>query len=238
MGDIYNNSEYLANNPNWHQEDSAVKAANIVKILQKNNIQFSSLAEIGCGTGEILIELKKQLNSADLKFFGFDISKDAVRLAEQKNSGIVIECKDITRDPSFEKKDVILVIDVLEHLRDYFTFLEDIRNKASYTVFHIPLDMFVWSLFREQMLIESKKRVGHIHNFTEEFIVSVLHDHGYTVLDRFYTEPDYKADSFKQKMVNAMKKFLFKVSPRFCVKTLGGFSLMVLCENSNALRSR
>lgn len=232
MGDIYNNSEYLANNPNWHQEDSFVKASHIVKILQKNSIRFRTLAEIGCGTGEILIELKKQLNASELELFGYDISKDAVRLAEQKNSGITIECKDITRDPSFQKKDVILVIDVLEHLRDYFTFLDDIREKAAYTVFHIPLDMFVWSLFREQMLIESKQRVGHIHNFTEEFILSVLRDHGYTVLDHFYTEPDYSSTSLKQKFVNGLKKFLFTLSPRLCVKTLGGFSIMVLCRNT------
>ena len=92
--------------------------------------------------------------------------------------------------------------------------------------------MFVWSLFREQMLIESKERVGHIHNFSEGFILSILKDFGYNIISKRYTEPDYKSVSFKGKIKNTIKKALFKIAPRFTTKTLGGYSVLVLCENS------
>jgi ubiquinone/menaquinone biosynthesis C-methylase UbiE len=233
MDDIYNNQTYLNENPLWHQEDSFFKAKHIEDILVSNKIDPSSVCEIGCGSGEILVQLKKLNPSKSTQYVGFDISKDAIAIAQKKQeSGIVFELKDITEPSDNSFFDVALVIDVIEHLPDYFAFLKQVVQKSKYTVFHIPLDMFIWSLFREQMLIESKQRVGHIHNFTEDFILSVLADNGFKVVDKRYTEPDYSSTSFKQKLVNGLKKLVFKISPRFCSKTLGGYSLLVLCRNN------
>ncbi len=230
MDDIYNNQNYLSNNPHWHQEDSAFKANFIHSILEDNKIIYSSVCEVGCGAGEILLRLKELNGSKAISYSGYDISKDAIDIALKKNSGIEFKCADLTKENS--NSDVLLVIDVIEHLQDYFSFLKSISKKSKYTVFHIPLDMFVWSLFREQMLVESKERVGHIHNFSEGFILSILKDHGYTIISKRYTEPDYKSNSFKGKLKNLVKKILFKIAPRFTTKTLGGYSVLVLCENS------
>lgn len=230
MDDIYNNQNYLKNNPDWHQEDSAFKANFIHSILEKNNIVYSTVCEVGCGTGEILVQLKKLDGNKTVSYVGYDISKDAIDIALKKNSGIEFKCADISKENV--KADVMLVIDVIEHLKDYFSFLESVSKKSKYTVFHIPLDMFVWSLFREKMLIESKGRVGHIHNFSEDFILSILKDHGYKIISSQYTEPDYRSDSFKKGLINGVKQILFKIAPRFTTKTLGGYSVLVLCENT------
>jgi SAM-dependent methyltransferase len=232
MEDIYNNSRYLSQNPSWHQEDSPFKAECIQKILQDFHITYQSVCEVGCGSGEILKLLQESYPVKNCVYHGYDISAEALNIATGKsNANLNFYCEDFTKKNLAQPYDVLLIMDVIEHLRDYFTFLETIKPKGKYTVLHIPLDMFVWSLFREQMLLESKSRVGHIHNFTEDFIVSVLTDMGYRIIAKRYTEPDYKAESFKGKCVNFLKKALFKVSPRFCTKTLGGYSLLVLCEN-------
>ncbi len=234
MDDIYNNNSYLNQNPLWHQEDSVFKASFIHSILSSNKIIYNSLCELGCGSGEILFQIKKIEANKTIKYFGFDISEKAIEMSlKRKEENLHFELKDITAKEDKSFFDVILVIDVIEHLQNYFSFLQNISKKSKYTVFHIPLDMFVWSLFREQMLIESKERVGHIHNFSEGFILSVLKDYGYKVIAKQYTEPDYKSNSFKQRFVNSIKKVLFKIAPRFCSKTLGGYSVLVLCENSN-----
>jgi SAM-dependent methyltransferase len=230
MDDIYNNQDYLKKNPHWHQEDSAFKAHFIHSVLEKNKIAYTSVCEVGCGAGEILIQLKQLNGSKAISYSGYDISKDAIDMAQKKNSGIEFKCADLTKENL--KVDVLLIVDVIEHLRDYFSFLENLSKKSKYTVFHIPLDMFVWSLFREQMLIESKERVGHIHNFSEDFIMSILKDHGYRMISKEYTKPDYSSTSFKEKIKNIMKRVLFAISPRFATKTMGGYSLLVLCENS------
>src|SRR5437016_5537017 len=87
------------------------------------------------------------------------------------------------------------------------------QNQIAFkTIFHIPLDMCVWSLFREKMLIESKERVGHIHNFTEDFITSILTDHGFKIIDKIYTEPTFETMSLKQKFINGIRKILFRIN--------------------------
>ena len=230
MDDIYNNKTYLNQNPTWHQEDSAFKAGFIHSILSSNKITYNSVCEAGCGSGEVLVQLKKLNSSNAIQYTGFDISKEAIAMALKKEEpNLKFELKDITASDDKSAFDVLLVIDVIEHLQNYFSFLQSASKKSKYTVFHIPLDMFVWSLFREQMLIESKERVGHIHNFSEDFILSVLKDCGYKIIAKQYTEPDYRSSSFKQSVVNSMKQMLFAISPRFCTKTLGGYSVLVLC---------
>lgn len=232
MQDIYNNETYLKNNPNWHQEDAFFKAEKIFSILKANSVLFNSIAEIGCGSGEVLVQLNSLINKKECRLHGFDISADAIKIAENKKAdNLQFHLADITDSADKSSFDVILVIDVIEHLHNYFAFLDAISAKSRYTVFHIPLDMFAWSLFREGMLIESKERVGHIHNFSEGFILSVLEDHGFKVIDKFYTEPISEGANFKQKFINLVRKTLFALNKRFATKTIGGYSLMVLCEN-------
>src|SRR6266487_6207817 len=183
MQDIYNDKTYLSNNPNWHEEDAPFKTEKILLLLKRNSIAFNTVCEIGCGSGEILVQLSAKLPET-VKIFGFDISKDAISIAKKKETGrIKFELKDITDKNEKYFFDLLLVIDVIEHIDNYFKFLSDIAMKGKYTIFHIPLDICVWSLFRERMLIESKERVGHIHNFTEDFITSILTDYGFKIID-------------------------------------------------------
>ena len=178
-----------------------------------------------------MVQLSRELPET-IKLFGFDISKDAINLATQKKTGrIQFELKDITDQSEKYFFDLLLVIDVIEHVNNYFKFLAAIASKGRYTIFHIPLDMCVWSLFREKMLIESKERVGHIHNFTEDFIISILTDYGFKIIDKIYTEPTFEKTSFKQKFINGIRKILFRINKRFCTKVLGGYSVLLLTEN-------
>lgn len=238
MNDIYNDNTYLKNNPDWHEKDAAFKADHIFKLLEKNPIQFETVAEIGCGSGEILVQLEQKWNN-DLLFFGYDISKDAIEIAKRKeNQKIKFEMHDIAQKEYHCFYDLLLVIDVIEHIENYFAFLEGITSKSRYTIFHIPLDMSAWTLFREQQLIESKKRVGHIHLFTEDFIKSILSDYGFIMIDQLYTPPIYEASSCKQKVIKIMRKLLFKINKKFCTKMLGGYSILLLTQNSSAIERK
>ncbi|MFD2720227.1 class I SAM-dependent methyltransferase [Hymenobacter monticola] len=230
MQDIYNDRTYLANNPTWHEEDAPFKAERILRLLRRHPVPRATVCEVGCGSGEVLVQLAAQLPGST--FTGFDISEDALALAAPKQTArLRFEQHDLAAQPVTEPYDLLLVIDVIEHLPNYFQFLEGIASASRYTVFHIPLDLSLWSLLREQMLIESKARVGHIHNFTEDFILSVLADYGFRVMDKMYTEPRYKHWSLKERLTHALRRALYSISPRLCSKILGGYSLMVLTEN-------
>lgn len=227
--DIYTGHTYLEHNPGWHEEDAPFKAGKIAYLLKKNNISFKTVCEVGCGSGEILVQLAKEFKVKT--WTGYDISPDAIRIAKSKETAnIHFDLKDITQKEDKSSFDLMLVIDVLEHLNDYFSFIDQIQSKAEFFLFHIPLDMCLWSLFREQILIESKQRVGHIHNFTEDFILSILRDHGFQDLDCIYTEPLFKPVKLKHKLVSFVRKSLFKIAPKFTTKTLGGYSILILMK--------
>ncbi|TDH23516.1 class I SAM-dependent methyltransferase [Segetibacter sp. 3557_3] len=232
MKDIYNDKSYLRNNPSWHEEDAPGKVKQVLTILKRNRIAFETICEIGCGSGEILAQLAKQLPGVN-SFRGYDISRDAIEIAKQKaNDRVSFEVKDITQSDKEVPFDLLMVIDVIEHIPDYFKFLAGIIHKGRYTIFHIPLDMCMWSLFKEQMLVESKKRVGHIHNFTEDFIKSVLAEYGFELIDQLYTPPTFEQQTAKQQVVDTFRKLLFKINQRFCTKTVGGYSLLLLTKNN------
>jgi len=228
--DIYKDGTYLKNNPDWNAEDSLFKANKIIQFLGKHNLTLKSVCEVGCGSGEMLVQLSAQL--ANVNFLGVDISQDAMDIAKAKETPhIRFELGDITTSQFDQRFDLILVIDVIEHIENYFKFLRDVRPRGRYTMFHIPLDMCMWSLFRENMLIESKERVGHIHVFTEDFIKSVLKDCGYKIIDQVYTQPNLKPLSAKQRLVEFLRKTIFKINKRFCSKTIGGLSVLILAQN-------
>lgn len=232
MGDIYNDSTYLKNNPTWHEEDAPFKAGKIMALLNRNPLVFKSVCDIGCGSGELLVQLAARMKGVKT-FVGEDVSKDAIAIARKKQTERVrFELADLSVPASKDIYDMLLVIDVIEHIENYFSFLDEVASRGRYTVFHIPLDMCVWSLFREKMLIEAKARIGHIHVFTEDFIISVLEDKGFRILDKLYTEPTFEQMTFKQKLINEVRKMLFKLNKRFCTKTLGGYSVLLLTENN------
>lgn len=77
------NGEYLKYHPIWHIEDSPWKAEQVIKMLKRNPIEPKSIAEVGCGAGEILNQLYQSMTD-DVNFTGYDISIDVIKLAKQR----------------------------------------------------------------------------------------------------------------------------------------------------------
>src|SRR3974390_3184813 len=53
----YKSGDYLANNPTWDEEDSAWKAGQVLKMLDRNHLAPKSIVDVGCGAGGILASL-------------------------------------------------------------------------------------------------------------------------------------------------------------------------------------
>lgn len=82
--------------------------------------------------------------------------------------------------------DIMLIIDVFEHVVNYFEFLEKVKKKGKYKVFHIPLDINILGLIRNK-LMASREGSGHLHYFTKDTALATLSDTGYEIIDWFYT---------------------------------------------------
>lgn len=228
--DIYTKGKYLENNPNWHVEDSPWKADQIIKIMKKNKLHSSSICEVGCGAGEILSQLLAKMPD-DVSFVGCDISPQAIELCKQKERD---RLKFYLGEfpPIADNFDVILAIDVIEHIENYYDFLREIRKRGEHKVFHIPLDISAQSVLRASPLIKQRQAVGHIHYFIKETVLAALSDAGYEIKDYFYTGAavDRPARSFASNIVRLLRKMLFFINPDLSVRLLGGYSLMVLAK--------
>ena len=223
------NSEYLKQNPTWHAQDSSWKASNILNILNRNHITPKSISEVGCGAGEILNQLHAALPD-NIEFTGFDISSDAIRLASER------EKQRLTfKNENFlelnRKFDLVLIMDVFEHVEDYVGFLKKCKGKAEYTVFHIPLDLSAQSILRNKLIYE-RKTLGHLHYFMKETALATLVDLGYEIVDHFYTNGalERPSNTFKSRMIAWPRRILYKINKDFAVKLLGGCSLLVLAK--------
>ena len=181
MNKLYINGTYLKKNPQWHTEDSLWKASQIIKIIENNKLQFQSICEVGCGAGLILVELQKCF-AKNIKFYGYDISPQAIELAYKlKNENLNFYLEDFVKKRN-QQFDIILCIDVLEHIEDFYGFLKNIKRKGTYKIFHVPLEMNVQKIILQRIL-KSRKQSGHIHYFMKETALETLRDTGYKVID-------------------------------------------------------
>lgn len=233
MKSIYSDGEYLQKNPTWHMEDSDWKAKYILQILGDSGLAPKRIAEVGCGAGGILRALHDQLPS-DVQFHGYDISPQAVELArsESNHERLDFRLKNILEEE--ETFDVILCIDVFEHVEDYYSFLRTLKTKAGYIVFHIPLDMSTVGVLRGHVM-QSRKAVGHIHYFSPETAIATLEDTGYDIIDSFFInsgDKTKKKHSLKGLILDLARKATHAISPMASIRHLGGSSLMVLAKTS------
>lgn len=221
------NSEYLRNNPDWHVEDSPWKAKQILKMLVRNSLHPKSIAEVGCGAGEILNQLYYSLPD-DIRFAGYDISIDAINLARQRTKDrLDFRNEDFTI--TGDNFDLLLMIDVFEHVEDYMGFLRSCKErKTKYVMFHIPLDIAVDAVLRNK-LMAGRKYVGHLHYFTKETALATLKDCEYEIIDFFYTAGTLELPRFKS-LIFLPARIMYKINKDLGVKLFSGFSLMVLAK--------
>ena len=103
---------------------------------------------------------------------------------ERGNERLHFKLADIRQEDIFF--DLILMLDVVEHLENYFSFLRDIKPKSHYKLFHIPLEVSVQGVLRGKIFLRNRDLHGHLHYFTKETALRTLEDIGYEVLDYSY----------------------------------------------------
>ena len=227
---LYFDGEYIAKNPERHVEEAPWKARQILRMLRKNHLAPKTVCDVGCGAGEVLRQLQEHLDG-ECMFWGYDISPQAVELAKSRaNERLQFKLTDFMEDKD-TFFDLILVLDVIEHLEDYFSFLRQLKLKSRYKIFHIPLDLSVQTLFRKRALIKRREMYAHIHYFTKETALHTLRDTGYEVLDYFYTPRSIEfASEPGEKILKLPRKLFFTIHRDFAARLLGGFSLLVLAR--------
>ncbi len=222
---IYKDGTYAAANPNCGEENTVWKAGQVMRMITKAGLRPQSVCEIGCGSGGILVELQRHLPA--VQFLGVEPMPEAYKHCSAKTrEGIsFVNC---TANELTEAYDLILLLDVFEHVEDFMGFLRSIRHLGREFVFHIPLDMTAQMVLRDEPIMRVRKEVGHLHYFSKNTALAALRDTGYEVADWFYSNMRGSAyAALKTRLMRWPRKILMKLAPDFAVRLLGGIPITV-----------
>jgi len=232
----YYDARYLESNPNWDRDDAPWKTLHVLKILKDHNIAFKRVCELGCGSGDILDAILNKLPSVTA--VGYDISPHLKKFWEEhsENKNLQFILGDFNQINS-EIFDLILMLDVFEHVRDPFTFLEDASRFARFFVFHIPLDITVVTVARGYPLLDSRRKVGHIHYYTKDTALATLNETGYEVIEWRYTGASLSSPnrSLLTRLIAPLRRFFYFLNRDLAVRVIGGDTLLVLARPAKNL---
>jgi hypothetical protein len=227
---VYVSGEHLEKNPDWHVYASSWKARHVLQMLKSQQLSPQTIGEVGCGAGEVLRQLQLNMDPRCI-FSGYDISPQAIELARSRqNPRLHVKLADILEEPD-AYFDLLLILDVVEHVEDYFAFLRNLKPLAHDKIFNFPLDLSVQSLVRADGLMMRRRTYGHLHYFTKDLILQSLADEGYEVIDSFYAPfgLDFPV-GWKGRVIRWPRMLLSAISQDFAARLLGGFSLFVLAR--------
>jgi hypothetical protein len=232
----YYDARYLESNPNWDRGDAPWKTFHVLKILKDNNIAFKRVCELGCGSGDILDSIINKLPLVTA--VGYDISPHLKKFWEEhsENKNLEFILGDFNKNNS-EVFDVLLMLDVFEHVRDPFTLLEDASRFAKFFVFHIPLDLSVTTVARGYPLLNSRRKVGHIHYYTKDLALATLNETGYEVIDWRYTGASLSSPnrSLITRLIAPIRQLFYFLNRDIAVRIIGGDTLLVLARSNNSV---
>lgn len=233
LKNVYTNGEYLQRHQTWHAEDSLWKAEHIYKIIERNSITCTKIADIGCGAGGVLYQLSHLMNKG-IKYYGYDISPQAIELAlKHPSTNICFKSEDLLSVNNREHFDILLIIDVMEHIPNHFDFLNKCRTKANYKIYHIPLDLSVSSVLNDSF-IKDRRNLGHVQYFSFQSAIACLQDTGHVILDYFFTDVGtyYSEQSLtlKRTIANLPRRILAFFNIALAAKIFGRYSIMILTK--------
>ena len=230
---LYAEGTYWRLNSTYFLDDSLFKARNIVSALQQCELGSElRICDMGCGAGGVLHELCQLLQQRGIgvaEAHGYDISEQALAKGRELFPDLQFKLGSAPQVP--DGYDLILVMDVLEHLEDYYEFLRACSGKARFYVFNIPMDMNVRTVLDQSNLLARWDEGGHIHQFCEATALRVLSDTGFEIVHHRWAEagPGLQArQTTLQRVARWLMKPLFRLRPSLAVALLGMNSLMVV----------
>jgi len=132
MSQIARHFDKVANKYDDYKKKNWYYYANLKKLYRDLIPPKSRVLDIGCGTGDILVDLKPSYG------LGIDISQEMVRIAQSKykdSPNIKFLAGAIEQLTSFlplESFDYIYMADVIEHLEDVSSTVKDINRIAGF----------------------------------------------------------------------------------------------------------
>jgi len=235
-GSCYESGQFLKNYMGGKDANFKVKEMKkllepYVALLPKDKLR---VLDLGCGDGKttfLIRDALKDLGFNGIKVYGYDIHPKILKFKGDKD--VTFVRKDITRIK--KKFDLIVLLDVIEHIPDPVETLRKISKSAKFILLYLPLeDCFLIklrNLFRKRI-----KQSGHLIflDICSAFNLAAMA--GIKTID-YRLSPGYTApcglQTVLQKITYPWRKLIYWISPSLLQSTLGGVSLMIFGYNPN-----
>ncbi|MBU1129927.1 class I SAM-dependent methyltransferase [Patescibacteria group bacterium] len=227
-------NEYTNKNPNMHLKDSITKAKQISQVIPFN-IKINSLLDVACGAGLVTIQIVKKLKPRYAQ--GVDISTAMIDKAKSLdvNKLIFWENADIFKYQPKRKFDLVICVDILEHVADDSKFLKKVASLGKYIIIKTPLEDSLFSGFLRKTKIfdtwqDTENRYGHIHHYNEKILINLIKK-GNLKIKKAISVPMPK----RSKLIWEFFRLLFYpialMSMEKMVRVSGGFKILLLEKN-------
>jgi SAM-dependent methyltransferase len=224
--DPHINGEYLKNNPSWHVEFSPSKAESVYQFIQRNSLSPRTVREVGCGAGEVLRQLQLRMDRG-CRFWGYDIAPRAIEMAKSRENDRLRFAMADFGEIETPRCDLLLALEVVDHVEDYFGFLRMLRTRGDWKIFSFSLDISVQAVLRKGALLQTRELERHLHHFTKDTALRALQETGYEIVDYSYPQR-CSATTSLQKLAEPIRALSFKFNPDLAARVLGGYSLLIL----------
>jgi SAM-dependent methyltransferase len=233
--DRYRSGAYFEDNPDWHEADAPWKVRSVAALVRFAGLAPHTVVDVGCGTGAVLAGLADELRPElpETTWEGWDIAPAAIaRARTRERTGLSYVCGDFL--DSERRVDLILCLDVVEHLSDEHAFLTALRERAAGFVFRIPLDLSVLDVVRPTRMLELRRRHGHVHAYTRETALALLRECGFRIeVERLDRVPP-ATPTARARAADRVRRVGARIAPRATVRWLGGFSLLLLARSARS----
>jgi len=130
----------------------------------------ASILDVGCGGGDNLAALAA---AGPYRLSGIDISAEAVRIARARVPSADVQVADVVASPLPRTFDLVISIQVVEHIDDDVAALRNMAHMA---------ERFVYISTIAGRMRPSEKSIGHVRNYTREELEEKMRGAGLRVL--------------------------------------------------------
>ena len=144
-------------------------------------MQCTKLLDAGCGAGFLTCVIADRF--PDKKITAIDIDKDYIEYAKQKNNRKNIEYRtdNIFKLKELMNYDVVLCLEVLEHLQEYRKALRILAGLTKkYIIVSVPNEPYfrMANIMRLKYLSQLGNTPDHVNNWTKKELIALLSEYG------------------------------------------------------------
>jgi ubiquinone/menaquinone biosynthesis C-methylase UbiE len=234
---IYYSGEYIRKNPTLDVEDTPWKLKKIIPLLDKFISQTSltkvKILDVGGGAGLFLKGISDYLRTKNINVeqYALDLSAEMLQIQKENNADIKSVFVGSIEKTSFKDKevDLVLMIDVLEHVPDTAAALKELSRISKYVIFKVPLENNLYynilNLIKlGRLRLDIFQKVGHLHFYTfrklrrqlEVHLGSILHFSVTNEFSHLLSRGYHRRINIKEKIVFSLGKLTFNISPYLC----------------------